>query len=126
MFRRLGTLFAALALFTVAGGHWAVLQSVAWAQMLRAYSANASLTAAVEKTFSGEYPCGMCRKIAEAKKDETRKLPSLLIEKKSGEFLAATPAALPAPKFSLRAYPAFLPNAPGSTTPEPAVPIPIA
>lgn len=126
MFRRLGTLFAAIALFTVAGGHWAVLQSVAWAQMLRDYSVGASLTAAVEKTFSGKFPCGMCRKIAEAKKDEAQKRPALLSEKKSSDFLAATPAALPAPRLSLRAYPAFRPNDPGSITPEPAVPVPIA
>ncbi len=124
MFRRSGLLLAALALFTIAGGHWAVLQSVAWAQMLRDYSREASVSVAITKTFSGEYPCGMCRKIAEAKKSEERKTPALA-EKKSSEFLAVRSDALPRPVVTSREYPHVPVRDPGSATPEPAVPVPL-
>ncbi|HEY8901690.1 MAG TPA: hypothetical protein VIM61_14860 [Chthoniobacterales bacterium] len=125
MFRRLGILLAALALFTVAGGHWAVLQSVAWAQMLRTYSQDATVSAAIAKTFSGQYPCGLCRKIAEAKKTEEQKAPEFIAAKKSPEFLAARRSMLPAPFVTTREYPRVVVLDPGSAAPEPAVPVPL-
>src|SRR5258708_6190788 len=56
MLRVIGLPFMALAMFSIAGGHWAVLQTVAWAQMLRDYSKDATVTEAVAKTFSGDAP----------------------------------------------------------------------
>jgi hypothetical protein len=70
MLRRLGTILVCFAMFFIAGGHWAVLQSVAWAGMVRDYSQRDGLAAAVQKTFSGQYPCGMCKRIAEEKSKE--------------------------------------------------------
>jgi hypothetical protein len=70
MLRRLGTLLVCLAMFIIAGGHWAVLQSVAWAGMVRDYSQRDGIATAVQKTFSGQYPCGMCKRIAEEKSKE--------------------------------------------------------
>lgn len=65
LFRKAGLLCAALAMFAIAGGHWAVLQSVAWAQMLTDYArASGSVVTAVEQTFDGEHPCDLCRRIA--------------------------------------------------------------
>lgn len=71
--RLLGALFIALAFFSLAGGPLAVVQTVAWATMIRNYSATESLATAVEKTFSGKYPCALCQKIAVAKKEEKQK-----------------------------------------------------
>ena len=71
--RRLGLLFAALALFSIAGGHWAVLQTVAWAGMLRDYTLKTgSVAAAVEQTFDGQHPCELCLQIAAAKQQEAK------------------------------------------------------
>lgn len=71
MFRRLGLICAALALFSLAGGHWTVLQTVAWIQMIHDYSQQAgSLAVAVEQTFDGQHPCPLCRKIEIAKSKE--------------------------------------------------------
>ena len=68
MLRKAGLLCAALAMFSIAGGHWAVLQSVAWAGMLADYTrASGSLLTGVEQTFDGEHPCALCREIAVAK-----------------------------------------------------------
>jgi len=51
------------ALFLAIGGHWAVLQTVAWATMIVDYSHHASLVEAVGKTFDGQHPCQMCADI---------------------------------------------------------------
>lgn len=73
MLRRLGLLFAALALFSIAGGHWAVLQTVAWAEMLHDYSQRTgSVALAVEQTFDGGHPCELCLQIAAAKQREVK------------------------------------------------------
>ena len=71
MLRKAGLLGAALAMFAIAGGHWAVLQSVAWAGMLADYTrASGSWLTGVEQTFDGEHPCSLCREIAVAKGQE--------------------------------------------------------
>ena len=74
--RKLGLLFAALALFSIAGGHWAVLQSVAWAEMLHDYTQRTgSVAVAVEQTFDGAHPCELCREIATSKAKEQKQSP---------------------------------------------------
>ena len=45
-------LVAGLLILTI-GGHWAVLQSVAWVGMAVSYSQNASFKEALQKTFDG-------------------------------------------------------------------------
>jgi len=40
-------------LFAMLGGHWLVLQSVAWTRMLADFSRQDSLPAAISKTFDG-------------------------------------------------------------------------
>lgn len=97
MFRRFGTLLMCVAMFFIAGGHWAVLQSIAWAGMLSDYSRGESFGAAVEKTFSGKYPCPMCRKIAAAQKKQERSTPMLKVEKKAEVFLVTRAVALVPP-----------------------------
>jgi hypothetical protein len=77
-----------LAMFSIAGGHWAVLQAVAWARMLEEYSRGASLQVAIVKTFSGKFPCGLCRKIKEgSQKQDTPR--AIKLDKKSESFLCA-------------------------------------
>ncbi|MBX9577666.1 MAG: hypothetical protein K2W97_04200 [Chthoniobacterales bacterium] len=70
--RFIGTLFIAMALFSLSGGHWAVLQSVAWGRMIQSYSSQGSFSSAVEKTFSGKYRCSLCKKIEYAKQQEKK------------------------------------------------------
>ena len=75
VFRRSGFLLAALALFSIAGGHWAVLQTVAWVEMLRDYTQKTgSMAVAVEQTFDGQHPCELCLQIATAKQQENTKV----------------------------------------------------
>lgn len=51
----------------VAIGPFNVLQVIAWGNMIHDYSAERTISEAADMTFSGDYPCEMCRRIAEAK-----------------------------------------------------------
>ncbi len=69
---RFGQVLMLLALFLASGGHWLVLQSVAWAGMLVTYSQESGIEEAVTKTFDGNYPCDLCKDIDQAKKTEKK------------------------------------------------------
>jgi phage FluMu protein Com len=94
--RRLGLPMACVAMFSLLGGHWVIFQSIAWAQMLREYSRNATVAEAVEKTFSGEAPCPMCKTIAKEKQKEEKAPATVKVEKKGEIFLFASDDLLPA------------------------------
>ena len=55
--RMLAFILMGLALFLTAGGHYALLQTVAWTTMVNDFSRTGSLSMAVEKTFDGRHPC---------------------------------------------------------------------
>lgn len=57
------------------GAHWGVLQVVAWAQMIKSYTAEKGLVQGIEETFNGEHPCEMCQKIAESKQQTDEQTP---------------------------------------------------
>jgi hypothetical protein len=87
---RLGHLFLALALLGATGGHWAVLQTVAWTTMLADNLQTESVTTAITKTFDGKSPCRMCNQITEGKKAE--KQSELPFQIKKLEFITERPA----------------------------------
>jgi hypothetical protein len=51
------------------GGHWLILQSVAWTKMIADYSRSSSLGTALAFTFDGQHPCEMCKLIQKEKQD---------------------------------------------------------
>lgn len=67
---RISRLVVVLALLASVGGHWAVLQSVAWTQMLVERTSGESFTRALETTFDGAHPCALCKRIADGKQKE--------------------------------------------------------
>ena len=67
---RLGPVLMLVALLQICGGHWLALQSLAWTEMLVAYSRDSQLAEAVAKTFDGQHPCALCESIAQGKKSE--------------------------------------------------------
>lgn len=81
MLKRFSRLFTAVALICAVGGHWAVLQSVAWVSMVAAYSRGASLPQAIARTFDGRHPCQICQFVAEGKKSEKQKEQHKLVVK---------------------------------------------
>jgi hypothetical protein len=66
-FLLIGTLFVSL------GGHLALLQTVAWGNMLRDYSRGTSLKEAAKMTFDGEHPCELCKVVKKSKQEEKKK-----------------------------------------------------
>jgi hypothetical protein len=72
MARRLFQFSVAAALIVAVGGHWAVLQSVAWVSMAVTYSHTDSWGMALKKTFSGEKPCKLCLAVKEGKQQEQK------------------------------------------------------
>ena len=52
------------------GGHWLMLQSVAWVKMTVDFSRSEALSSALKKTFDGQHPCQLCKLVNEGKKSE--------------------------------------------------------
>jgi hypothetical protein len=52
-----------LMLAMLVGGHWGMLQMVAWTGMLIDYSRDNSFATAVAMTFDGEHPCAICHEV---------------------------------------------------------------
>lgn len=85
------------------GGHWGVLQMVAWARMLNEYTGQRGLITGVIETFDGEHGCAMCKKIADGKKVEQEQQQPLSSAGKqdfSKWYGVASGLALPAPRWS--------------------------
>ena len=72
MLVRLGHALLIAALLVATGGHWAVLQTVAWTNMLASNLRTESFDAAVAKTFDGQHPCKLCKVISAGKKSERK------------------------------------------------------
>ena len=96
-FKITGLAACLLAVLLAIGGHWLVLQSVAWTRMVIAYSRDASLAEAVGKTFDGKHPCSMCLKIQEGRRQEKRTPPLVKWEKPPELWLDARAVSAPAP-----------------------------
>jgi len=80
--RRFGHLLLIVAFLAAVGGHWMILQTFAWSTMLVENLQTASLSKAVERTFDGEHPCKLCKRIAEDKQSEKQsEFPQLVVKK---------------------------------------------
>jgi len=86
-----------LALVATMGGHWALLQTVAWTTMLANNLHATSLPDAVAHTFDGKHPCCLCKAIATGKQSEQKH--DGVVPLKKLEFLSAKePMVLVAPE----------------------------
>jgi len=72
MFVRLGHALLIVALLAATGGHWALLQAVAWTNMLADNLQTVSFSEALTRTFDGKHPCNLCHGIAAAKQSEKK------------------------------------------------------
>ena len=68
MVRKLGKCLVVVALVMATGGHWALLQSVAWVSMAIQFSQTDDFGTAIEKTFSGKNPCKICKVVEDGRK----------------------------------------------------------
>ncbi len=72
MLPRVTKVLLALVLSLTIGSHWVLLQSVAWVGMIVRYVQETTLTDAVRKTFDGDHPCSLCKRIAKGKQAEKK------------------------------------------------------
>ena len=100
--RRLTHLVVLGAFIFSCGGQWVALQCVAWVNMLHEYAQVVPLREAVSMTFSGQYPCEICKAIAEKKNSEKQK--ALALEKYEKKFLPPIALALTPPLFAPVSY----------------------
>jgi len=75
MLRRLGHLLVLIALIEIAGGHWAVLQTVAWTGMAIDYSRSYGVASGLVRTFDGAHPCPLCLEVKQGRQDEQKQAP---------------------------------------------------
>ncbi|MFT6864958.1 MAG: hypothetical protein ACJAVK_003530 [Akkermansiaceae bacterium] len=76
--KKVRAIFLVTCFLIVAIGPLNVLQLVAWGNMIHDYSSERAISEAANMTFSGEYPCEMCLRLAEAKShaiDQQKPLP---------------------------------------------------
>jgi hypothetical protein len=121
VFVRLGHILLILALLGATGGHWAVLQTIAWADMLAKNLQTESVGTALTKTFDGQHPCKMCKQISAGKQAE--KQSELPLQIKKLEFVSERPAFVFIAPQEFRLAPIFLPELDGLTH-RPSVPPP--
>lgn len=119
--RRLTHLVVLAAFVFSCGGQWYVLQCMAWANMIREYSQMVPFTEAVSMTFSGKYPCAICKAIAEKKQSENAG--TLVLEKYEKKFFPPIPVAIANPSASVFQY-ADSPSSFRSRTETPPTPPP--
>lgn len=101
--RRLTCIIILVAFVFSCGGNWGVLQGLAWANMIREYSHMVPMAQAMKMTFSGDYPCPLCKAIAEKKNSEQQKATAL--EKYDKKFPLPAEVALATLKICPIKYP---------------------
>lgn len=122
--KRLGAAGLIFAAVSLCGGHWAVLQGVAWARMLVEYSPEAGFVQAVRKTFSGTAPCGLCKKIAAAKSQDKTPAGAPSTLRKTEVARPFTAEIVPVPMASGFRYPRVEDIPALSRSDEPPFPVP--
>jgi len=118
--RRLTHIIVLAAFVLSCGGQWYLLQGIAWVKMLHDYSQMVPFAQAVSMTFSGQYPCEICKALAEKKQAENDKLCSL--EKYDKKFFPPLAIDVPAPGAAPITHAIYLPSLQGRSEPPPTPP----
>jgi hypothetical protein len=100
IFQTFGSAACLLAVLAMLGGHWVVLQTVAWARMIGQYSHEGSLASAIYKTFDGRHPCTLCLTIQQGRQQEQQEqksLPWVKLGEAPDALCEHSPAPIPLP-----------------------------
>ncbi len=95
MFHRLAKVLVLIAAVQILGGHWAVLQTLAWTGMLIENVRTAPISEAVTKTFDGSKPCSLCLAVKSGRESEGKQDVAKLLVKI--EAILAPAVLLPPP-----------------------------
>jgi len=113
-------------MFSVIGGHWGVLQTVAWTGMMIENVQVSPLTVAIRETFSGEKPCHLCHIVQEGREQEQHLPTALAADKKSDKFLKFALCSINPPSPCDFSYPPISDCRPPSRPLDPPFHVPIA
>ena len=102
MFQSIVRFLVLIAAVQILGGHWAVLQTVAWTGMLVDFAQRDSLAAAVTKTFDGAHPCSLCESVTEGRQQEKKQEAAIVVAKL--DAVLAPALALPQPHVEMWPY----------------------
>ena len=126
IFKWIAGLLTGAALFMVIAGPLALMQCVAWVNMVHDFYKTDSISQAVSKTFDGHHLCPMCQKLIKARAAEEKAPITMKVDKKAEVFIAGTGSELPMPFYRPMVYwPAPLISIPERFF-APPVPVPIA
>ena len=95
--RRLTHLIVLCAFVFSCGGPYGIFQCIAWVTMVHDYAQVVPLGEAVSMTFSGEYPCEICKAITEKKSSDAQK--TLVLGKYEKKFFPPIAMAIAPPAF---------------------------
>ena len=99
MLLRLRNWVVVIGLVFATGVQWVALQSVAWVGMTIQYSRVDGLTVGLQKTFSGEHPCELCKVVQEGRQAE-KKQAVIKVEAKLDLFLMSNNFSVQPPVFA--------------------------
>ncbi|TLD69185.1 hypothetical protein FEM03_18980 [Phragmitibacter flavus] len=105
MRRPIQTILCLIAAIHLVGGHWGVMQVIAWGNMLHTYSQNQSMVDAVKDTFDGKHPCPMCLKIQQSQTAESEQQPASTTPVEIHPHWLALPSCRDLPTVSWKAAP---------------------
>jgi len=103
MLAKVGRCVIALTLSLSIGGHCFCLQSVAWAKMVVTYSQQCSFRTAIARTFDGDHPCDLCKRISKARETEKKHDAQTPVAKT--DLICTTRRIVLLPPFAPFAYP---------------------
>lgn len=103
LFPRITRFLVLIAAVQILGGHWAVLQSVAWAKMLVEYAQSDSIRNAISKTFDGEHPCSLCHTVKDGRQQEEKKAATITVAKL--DAVLAPVVQMPKARVAVWSYP---------------------
>jgi hypothetical protein len=103
------------------GGHWPLLQSVAWVKMFVTFSQTDDLKTAVAKTFDGKHPCSICSLVKQGKETEQKQTAQVSKIKIDFFLVNAEPFLIQVPSLIETTFvvPAHDPQAASPLTPPP-------
>lgn len=100
-----------LTLTLLLGGHWLLLQSVAWVGMAVSYAQTAPLHEALVNTFDGRHPCQLCKLVREGTaKEQKRDLLKPMLKLDLACFASELRLDPPAPRPRLAPAVQFFPS----------------
>ncbi len=88
-------------------GPLGLLQAVAWAGMIVDYSSRYGITGGISRTFDGQHPCPMCKKITKARQDQRTADSTVTLPPTKLVCLVAPAAQLPSARLHPRSQDYF-------------------